>query len=297
MKKWMISLGILIGMTAISFAQNELSPFVGTTTNASVTEASTQVEVAIKDAGFDVVGSYDVAGHSDLKVFCFSRDDLKATTAKYKDRGALASVLKIGIRQEAGKTEVSLLNPIYMFHAYFGENFKDQAKALNKIDQDAKNILVNNFGSLVSFGGSLEIDDLEEYHYKMMMPYFSDPTELEEYDSFEEGLAFIQRKIAASPKEFKLVYQQIDQENKTAVFGIGLLNPETGEGHFLPIIGERHIAAMPYDIILQGKTVTMLHGKYRIALYWPELSMGTFMKIMGTPGDIEDAMKSITEKD
>ena len=53
---------------------------------------------------------------------------------------------------------------------------------------------------------------------------------------------------------------------------------------------------MPYEIILQGKEVTMLAGKYRIALYWPELTMGTFMKIMSTPGDIEDAFSSVTEK-
>lgn len=36
---------------------------------------------------------------------------------------------------------------------------------------------------------------------------------------------------------------------------------------------------MPYEIILQGKEVGMLHGKYRFALYWTELTMGTFMKI------------------
>ena len=37
----------------------------------------------------------------------------------------------------------------------------------------------------------------------------------------------------------------------------------------------------------------MLHGKYRIALNWPELTMGTFMKIMSTPGDIEDTLEGL----
>ena len=40
----------------------------------------------------------------------------------------------------------------------------------------------------------------------------------------------------------------------------------------------------------------MLHGKYRIALYWPELTMVTFMKIMSTPNDIENAFEEIAEK-
>jgi hypothetical protein len=40
----------------------------------------------------------------------------------------------------------------------------------------------------------------------------------------------------------------------------------------------------------------MLHGRFRIALHWPELTMGTFMKIMSTPGNIEEFMEGITEK-
>ncbi len=53
---------------------------------------------------------------------------------------------------------------------------------------------------------------------------------------------------------------------------------------------------MPYEIILQGKEATILHGKYRIALFWPELKVGTFMKISSTPGEIEDIMEGLTEE-
>ncbi len=70
---------------------------------------------------------------------------------------------------------------------------------------------------------------------------------------------------------------------------------KTVKKKFLPIIGEDHIAAMPYEIILQGKELTMLHGKYRFALLWPELEMGTFMKIMSTPGDVEDMLEGLSE--
>ena len=64
---------------------------------------------------------------------------------------------------------------------------------------------------------------------------------------------------------------------------------------FLPIIGEDHLAAMPYEIILQGNKATMLHGRYRIALHWPELTMGTFMKIRNTPGDYKDVFEALCE--
>jgi hypothetical protein len=63
------------------------------------------------------------------------------------------------------------------------------------------------------------------------------------------------------------------------------------EAKFLPIIGEKHIAAMPYEIILEDKEATMLHGRFRYALYCPELKMGTFTKIMSTPGNVEDFWK------
>ena len=72
-----------------------------------------------------------------------------------------------------------------------------------------------------------------------------------------------------------------------------LRDKEEGESHFLPKIGVEHAAAMPYEIILQKNTATMLHGKYRVALHWPDSSMGTFMKIMSKPGDIEDALVAI----
>ena len=91
-----------------------------------------------------------------------------------------------------------------------------------------------------------------------------------------------------------MVYEQVFAGEKVAVFGIGLLDAEDGEAYFLPIIGEDQIAAMPYEIILQGNEVTMLHGKYRIALYWPEVTMGNFMRISSTPNDIKGFLKEVT---
>ena len=90
-----------------------------------------------------------------------------------------------------------------------------------------------------------------------------------------------------------MVYKLVYTSREVAVFGVGLQSKEDGESYFLPKIGEAHAAALPYEIILQGKTATMLHGKYRIALHWPELTMGTFMKIMSTPGDIEDTLEAL----
>lgn len=128
-----------------------------------------------------------------------------------------------------------------------------------------------------------------------MMPYFSDPITLNEFSSFDAGLNVIESNLKAKKGNTLLVYKLIYMNQKVAVFGVGLRSKEDGEAYFLPKIGESHVAALPYEIILQGKKATMLHGKYRIALHWPELSMGTFMKIMSTPGDIKSSLEELTK--
>ena len=293
MKKQAFIVGLLVLLSFSIFAQDLLAPFWAVQSDKSMDDLKVEINNQINEAGFVSIGDYQVAGSNDLWVVCFSRDDLKKTAASFKDRGALASVLKMALRKTDQGTEISLLHPNYMFHAYFRDDYGSQASALKKIDADAKSIL-KNFGEAKGFGGELSAEDLAEYHYKVMMPYFDDPEELQEYASFEEALEIIRKKINGASTQ--KVYELVDESAQTAVFGIALTDSEKGEAAFLPIIGERHIAAMPYDIILQGKTVTMLHGKYRFALYWPELTMGTFMKIMSTPGDVEDAMETVTQK-
>ena len=279
-------------------ASSTLSPFVGVTISSDMNSATTMVKEEIANKNFEVVGEYNVAGDQDLKVIAFTRDDLKKVAAKYSDRGALASVLKIGIRKDkSGSVEVSLLNPNYMFNAYFRDGYDKNKDVLNKIDSDAKSILNSRVNAkLENFGGDVKISKIRNYQYKVLMPKFTNPDKLEDYDSFQEGLATIEKNIKTD-KNVKLVYKIVDKENQTAVFGFALVNKKKGEAKFMPIIGERNLAAMPYEVILQGKTATMLAGKYRIALYWPELSMGTFMKIVSTPGDIEDMLEDVTDED
>ncbi|NOQ92558.1 MAG: hypothetical protein GQ552_07570, partial [Flavobacteriaceae bacterium] len=105
----------------------------------------------------------------------------------------------------------------------------------------------------------------------------------------------IEKNLATKKGNTNLVYKLKFTSEKVAVYGVALLDKDKGEKFFLPIIDNSHLAAMPYEIILQGKTATILHGRYRLAVHWPELAMGTFMKIMSTPGDIEDTLEGLCE--
>ena len=284
-------------IASMAFAQDgKLSPFykLNAKQNFDLEQAKTNVENAFVGKSFELIGDYNPENNEGFRVLCFTRKDLSELCLKSKDRGALASVIRVGISKKGEAVNLSLLNPQYVFCAYLS-NYESDKSSLMAIADEAKEALTSLGGSLEAFGGTLSEKGLKKYHYKMMMPYFEDPVELNTFTSFEDGLAKIRKNLESGKGNTALVYEQVFTDEKVAVFGIGLMDAEDGEGYFLPIIGEDHIAAMPYEIILQGKEATMLHGKYRFALYWPELTMGTFMKIMSTPGDVEDFLEGITQ--
>ncbi|WP_299522970.1 hypothetical protein [uncultured Lutibacter sp.] len=293
MKKLIFS-SIAILTIAFNSISQDLAPYIkiGESTE-SIQQVSDKVVEALKANSFTILGDYNPSNKSTLKVIAFTRTDLKNTVVKVTDRGALAAAFKVGLEQKGGKVLISYTNPDYILRAYLGDNYNTFKSTFEKFSKDLKttfSVLGNEF---TPFGGTIKADKLKGYHYKIMMPYFSDPVELNEFSSFEEGLKTIENNLKAKKGQTVEVYKIVYKNEKVAVFGVGLQSKEDGEAVFLPKIGEAHVAALPYEIILQGKKATMLHGKYRIALHWPELTMGTFMKIMSTPGDIEDTLEGL----
>lgn len=293
MKKLIIS-SLVIVLIGISSIAQELSPYIKVVESSeSMNVISEKVMNALKDNSFTILGSYNPENKNTLKVIAFTRTDLKNTVVKVTDRGALAATFKIGFVQNNGKITVSYTNPEYILRAYLDNNYNTYVSTFKKFSDDLKSSLSTIGNEFTPFGGTVSADKLGKYHYKIMMPYFTDPVELNEFSSFEEGLKTITTNLEAKKGKTVQVYKLLYTSEKIAVFGVGLQSSEDGEAYFLPKIGEAHVAALPYEIILQGKKATMLHGKYRIALHWPELTMGTFMKIMSTPGDIEDTLEAL----
>lgn len=295
MKKIVFSIIALVGF-ALNSSSQELAPYIeiGKSDN-SIQQVSEDVLAALKENSFQVLGSYHPANRSSLKVIVFTRNDLKNTVIKVADRGALGSAFKVGLVQKDGEVTMSYTNPDYILRAYLRDDYNSYKSIFEKFSTDLKTTFSAIGNDFIPFGGTVEADKLKKYHYKIMMPYFTDPVTLNEFSSFEEGLRVIEENLKAKKGETLEVYKIIYSKEKVAVFGVGLKSKEDGESYFLPKIGMDHAAAMPYEIILQGKEATMLHGKYRIALHWPDLTMGTFMKIMSTPGDIEDTLKGLCE--
>ncbi|MCM2302240.1 MAG: hypothetical protein NDI80_06425 [Flavobacteriaceae bacterium] len=272
----------------------DLAPYIKVgTSSESNEELTNKVTNALKSKSFTVLGNYHPENNKNLSVITFTRNDLKATVVKVKDRGALAAVLKVALITKNGITTISYTNPEYIFTAYLRDDYNKYSGYLTKVSNDLKESLTALGNDFSTFGGNESSETLKKYHYKVMMPYFTDPIELKKFNSFEEGIRIIEANLAKKKGQTSSVYKLIYTAEKVAVYGVGLENKQNGEAKFLPIIGQDHAAALPYEIILQDNVLTMLHGKYRIALHWPELTMGTFMKIMSTPGDIENTLKAL----
>ena len=265
--------------------------------SGSVTEARDEVVSVLKKRGYEILGEYAPGNNPDLYVVAFTSKDLIDLCKQAPDQGMLAAAMKVGFKVHGDTIDISVLNPEYLFYAYFRDlmddiDFKTSAVSISgTIKKDLEAV-----GTLsIPFGGDEEVKDLKKYRYMAGMPNFEKQVELAEFDSFDSGLSVIQGNLSIGNGHTAKVYELIDKEAKIAVFGIALSNPEKGEAHFLPIIGEDHVAAMPYEIILEHNKASMLHGRYRFAVHWPELTMGTFMKIKSSPGDVEDVMKSLME--
>ena len=290
----LLSLCVFLGTT---FLQG-IAPYVQIAAlSGSVQEAREIVVASLQEKGYEVLGVYQPGNLPGLYVVGFTSQELVAFCKQTAEQGMLAAAMKIGLQEDGDKVKISIVNPEYLFYAYFREKMDDadfKSKAISISEGIKKDLELVGTMSL-PFGGDEEISKLVKYRYMAGMPNFEKQVELADFDSFSEGLTVIRKNLAAGKGNTTSVYELIDEDAGIAVIGVGLLDAETGEAHFLPIIGEDHVAAMPYEIILENNKAQMLHGRFRFAVHWPELTMGTFTKIMSSPGDVEDTMKALME--
>lgn len=211
-----------------------------------------------------------------------------------------AATLRVAITRENNMTIISYTNPEYWGRAYYQESFDKVTKHYERVDLAFKNAM----SKLGDFNGSgfgsekgLDAKDLSKYHYMLGMPYFDDTEELAVYAKQSEALKVIDNNIKTGVPNVTEVYKVDIPNSNMRLYGFALSGPE-GEAHFLPIIdiaNPLHTAALPYELLVVNGEVHMLKGRYRIAIAFPDLTMGTFTKIMSTPGDIEDLLKQLVE--
>ena len=293
---------ILLTVTVTLISKTYQPYTVGTITDKTINEIKPMVEEKLSMNGFNILGSYTPANDSKRFVLIVTNEELLSSVKKIGGLTGFASALRIGFTRndEAKKTTISYMTPEYWGIAYFRDDFDKVKNNIVKLNSSIQKVFTD-FGDFngKGFGSEegVDGDDLEDYQYMFGMPEFDDTDELAEFDNYSTAVSKIDANLKKGVKNLELVYSIEIPGKKLKLYGIGL-SGETGEKHFLPLIDiskPKHTAFLPYEILVKDNVVHMLHGKFRIALSFPDLAMGTFMDIMSTPGDLEELMKKATE--
>jgi len=299
MKSIKIILLLLLSSHFIS-AQN-LSPYtLGFETNETISNISKKLSSNLELDGINVVGNYQPANDKNRFIIVFSSPELESAVKKIGGLSGFASTLRIGITSENGKTIVSYTNPNYWGNAYFRNDFDKVSSNYLTLTKHLESAMKAS-GSFVgkAFGSKkgLPVSELRKYHYMFGMPYFDDTVELGTFSNYNAAVAKIDSSIKKGNPSVKMIYKVSIPGQELTLYGFAL-SGENGEGKFLPIIdtgSPKQTAFLPYEVLVIGNKVQILHGRFRIALSFPDLTMGTFSKIMSTPGNIESLLKQVVK--
>lgn len=263
---------IVVGLITMLIGANLFAEKISTYKHAVYKNAN-DVKRALTTNGLQVVGEYNAMQNSDYHVIAYTCPTL-TKYASQKGR-AFAGVQKVLINNK--DKELVLTNPQYFLHAFMQDDF--QVEGAKKVN----NKLVSAFGTLKNSEDALDDDEIAEYHFMMAMPYYEDMIAVAKGDNLKEKL----EKNATKNIVFTL------EAGEATLYGVAMPT-EKGEKYYVSEIkGEKQSAFLPYMVVVEGNTAKILHPKYYLAIAFPNLSMGEFMAISGTPGDIEEYFTSL----
>ena len=270
-----------------AFADEALRPYVLIDQEPGTLPYGTAATVAaLEDSDFEVVGQYTpYEGAVVLAVTHPALLDAAAAT----EFGGYAAVLRIGLTEVDGAVQRSYANPAYWGLAFQVGELAPVSEALEAL-----------FGTGTPFGSEKGLSEkkLAKYRYMMMMPRLRDHDKLASFDSHAEALATVRANLANNDEDLMPVFEVAVPGTEEVLFGVGIGSGDGGDTTVMQTTdgGElRHTAHLPYALLVAGGEVYALAGKFRIALAFPDLGMGTFMKISAAPGAIRDSLQTLTE--
>ena len=283
-----------------AFSEDQLfKPFVLASNNDTTLEETTEMVIdALTAAEFEVAGQYSPVEGTQIIVVT---DDQLKTLAAASDRGAYAVGQRISVSTAGDGTEVGFVNPLYIQHAY----------RLEADMQPFYDRLTAALGHVEFCGGGdkkMTRKKLRKYHYMMTMPYFDDPSELGEFDSYEAALAAVENGLAKENDGLSKVYRIDLPDQQQTVFGVGMKTTgeddedidETAQMNVVDFEGCKKRAYFPYEVLVTGNEVEALHMKFRMAVHFPNLPMTGkhgFTKLMPFPKAIEKQLEKMVQED
>ena len=286
----LLSVVLLTGLlfsSVVAAEQPWLKPY-NMTSNAKGTMAEQvkSTHAALQAAGFDIAGTYQP--YAGATVISVTNAALKTAAAK-TDFGGYGAVIRVAVTQAGDKVQVSYVNPAWM-----SASFKMDAD-LTAIDKQ----LAAALGGAKAYGAESpgwKADQLDEFHFTVFMPYFDDPFELAEHDSYDAAIKAVEAGLGAGKGGTAKVFRVDIPGKKQTLFGVSLTKVAgvAGDEHIMKLIDGRDMkqtAHLPYSILVSEGNVYALHAKFSIANAFPDLDMSTFFKINDAPDAIEASLK------
>ncbi|MCG8427230.1 MAG: hypothetical protein MI754_07745 [Chromatiales bacterium] len=282
---WLVLALWFAGIANVVADEVRYRPFtLASTSPGSVSDKLAGVRASLQQNGFEIAGEY--APYPGAHILIVTNAEMRKSAAG-SDHGGFGAAARVALTESNGQVQVSYTSPGWMTNVY----------RMNGDGEAVARKLAAALGSAKGFGseGGRKVANLREYHYMMFMPYFDDQVTLAEYAGYKEALAAVNKALSTGQGGSSKVYQIDIPGKEETLIGVALKQGEGADATVMATTDQgelKHTAHLPYEILVSGSKVYMLHGKFRIAQSFPDLTMGTFMKISGAPDAIEASLRA-----
>jgi len=250
--------------------------------NASASQVGIKVERQLSQAGFKIVGTYKP--YTETQIFIITDAKILAAAAKSKF-GGFGAGLRVSVTQVGKDVQVVHNNPTYLGIAYNMKSYLSSTRQL----------LAKTLGYVKDFGGEgIPSNELGDYNYAFGLEGFDGFMDLAEHKSYKDALFKVEAGFRKGLKNMQKVYRIDIPGKQQTVFGVSLKNDVKdqkflNDGHVMKIIDNKELrrsAHLPYEIMVDGKRVFMMHPHFRLAVNFPDLRMfgkNSFGQLMDLP--------------
>ncbi len=281
-------LALCIGLMAVNVWA--ISPYLegDPVASGSIQSGVAAVESKLKNAGLKVVGKYYPKGLDGYGVVIATDEAMLAEIGAVGSHAILAAPLRVGVKADGS---VTYTNPEYWYRAYFRKAYDKRESVVKAFQLRLRDALGNGKG----LGGDESAANLASYRYMIGMERLdSYKNKLAEYGSFAEAVKAVRDNLAKGAGKTARIYEIVLADRKLAVFGVAMTDSENGDGAWVQKIDKQDlVAGLPYELYIVGNEVHAPHGRFRIALAYPDVGMGQFMRISSSPNDILQTMSAV----
>jgi len=266
------------------------SPYIqgDSVAGGSVQAAAAAVESKLKGGGFKVVGKYFPKSLAGFGVVVATDNAMLDEVGSVGGHAVMGAAIRVGVKADGS---VAYTNPDYWYRAYFRTAFDKKEPAVKALQTR----LGETLGAGKGVGGDELPKNLTNYRYMIGMERLdSYKNKLAEYGSFAEALKTVRENLAKGVGKTSKVYEVVMPDRKLAVFGVAMNESGNSDGEWIKKIDmQENIAGLPYEIYVINNEVGAPHGRFRIALAFPDVGMGQFMRISTLPNVIVETMSAV----